>query len=144
MRTTKTRLILWGTLLAWLLACPAVWAGEMVVVANSSVPVDSLHRATVADIYLGNKTRWDNGDAIHVVMLKGGATHERFAQDTVGTTPVKLKNYWKKVVFTGTGTPPKIVRSEGDMVKAVANTSGAIGYVDSSTAHGDVKVIGIR
>lgn len=143
MKVRTGAFILFGILLVPLLAGATVWAGE-VVVANKSVPAESLERATLADIYLGKKSRWDNGSAIRVAMLKGGSTHETFVREIVGTTPSQLKDFWKEVVFTGTGTPPKILGTEADLVEFVASTSGAIGYVDSSTAHGDVKTISIR
>lgn len=121
-----------------------VRAGEILLIAHSSVSADSLDRATISDIYLGKKAKWDNGDKIRVVMLKKGSTHETFARDIVGTTPAKLKNFWKKVVFTGAGTPPKILKKEADLIEFVADTEGAIGYIDSSTPYENVKVISIE
>jgi len=144
MEVKKTMLMFLGMVLVPIVACSTLWAGELLVIANSGVSDEAVTRTTVSDIYLGKKTKWGNGEAIRVVMLKGGSTHERFVQEVVGTSPVKLKNYWKKVVFTGTGTPPKIIKTETDMVARVASTSGAIGYVDSATSHGGVKVAGVR
>jgi len=118
-------------------------AGEITVIANKSVPTDNLKQSEVSDIYLGSKTKWGNGDKIRVVMLKKGPVHEAFSQNIVGTTPAKLKNFWKKVVFTGTGTPPKIFRKESGLLEFVAKTKGAIGYIDASASHEGVKVISI-
>lgn len=119
-------------------------AGGVLVIANKNVPVDDLNRSEISDIYLGSKTKWENGDKIRVVMLKKGPVHEAFSQNIVGTTPAKLKNFWKKVVFTGTGTPPKIFRKESDLLEFVARTKGSVGYVDASASHDGVKVISIR
>jgi len=107
MEVKKTMLMFLGMVLVPIVACSTLWAGELLVIANSGVSDEAVTRTTVSDIYLGKKTKWGNGEAIRVVMLKGGSTHERFVQEVVGTSPVKLKNYWKKVVFTGTGTPPE-------------------------------------
>jgi ABC-type phosphate transport system substrate-binding protein len=116
-------------------------AVDLVIVANPEVPVNSLSRSALADIYKGYKGRWDNGQKIKVVMLKQGATHEAFAETMVELTPAKLKNLWKKVIFSGAGSPPKVVHSEAQCVAFVAATKGAIGYVSASTAIDGVKVI---
>ncbi|MCP4346112.1 MAG: hypothetical protein GY795_11380 [Desulfobacterales bacterium] len=119
-------------------------AGEILVIANPDVPADSLDRNVISDIYHSRKAKWNNGNTILVAMLKKGAVHKKFARNIAGSTPAKLKNIWKKVIFTGTGTPPKIFRQESDMVRFVVNTKGAIGYIDASTSHEGVKVISIK
>ncbi len=121
-----------------------VSAGEILMIAHSGVAAESLERAVISEIYLGTRTRWDDDEKIRVVMLKKGATHEQFVQDVVRTTPAKLRKLWKKVVFTGAGTPPKILKTEADLIEFVAETEGAIGYIDAATPHEGVKVISIQ
>lgn len=118
-------------------------AGEIAIIANPNVTVETLARGTIAEIYLNTKTRWENDEKIRVVMLKTGATHEIFVRDILKTTTEHLTRLWKKVVFTGAGTPPKIVKEETGMVEFVAETPGAIGYIDAATPHEGVKVISI-
>ncbi|MDY6972286.1 MAG: substrate-binding domain-containing protein [Thermodesulfobacteriota bacterium] len=119
-------------------------ASGILVIANKSVPVDNLSSDAVSDIYLGHISRWNNGDSIRVVMLKKGPTHETFVREIVGGTPERLKQHWKKAIFTGTGTPPRVVKTEADMVDFVSSTRGAIGYIGSSVSHGGVKVIPVK
>jgi len=144
MKIRTIMMVLVGFVLFSLPAGVPVLAEELVIIANDSVVVDRLGRGTISDIYLGNKTRWDNGAAIRVVMLKRGGAHETFVRDIVGVTPAQLKKLWKKAIFTGTGTPPKVLQTEADLVAFVAGTRGAVGYVNASTPHGEVKVISIR
>ncbi len=126
------------------MVCTVANAGEILVIANPAVPSDSLNSGVISDIYHSRKAKWDNGDTISVAMLKKGPVHEKFARDIARSTSSKLKNIWKKVIFTGTGTPPKIFRQESDMVRFVAETKGAIGYINASTSHEGVKVISIE
>jgi ABC-type phosphate transport system substrate-binding protein len=134
-----------GILLIFLFTdTPPARAAEILVIAHSSVPVERLEREAVAEIYLGTRTKWDDGAKIRVVMLKEGTTHETFVRDIVKTTPAKLRDVWKKVVFTGTGTPPKIVKTEADLVTFVAETRGAIGYIGAATPHEEVNVISLQ
>jgi hypothetical protein len=48
------------------------------------------------------------------------------------------------VIFTGVGTPPKIFKDAGEMVEYVANTDGAIGYIDSTVQHENVKTVKLK
>ncbi|MDY6839867.1 MAG: hypothetical protein SWH78_18055 [Thermodesulfobacteriota bacterium] len=134
----------WGIMLFSLMAGAPVLADEVVVIANQSVVADSVTQGTVSDIYTGSKTRWEDGETIRVAMLKEGRTHETFVQDLLGSTPDRLKNFWVKAVFTGIGTPPKVFKTEADLVKYVAGTRGAIGYVGSSIPHEGVKALAVR
>lgn len=122
----------------------SVLAGEQfLVIANQSIEDNRLAPSTISKIYQGTKTKWDNGD-IRVVMLRRGPTHENFVRDIVGSTPSKLRNFWKKVLFTGMGTPPRIFKKEADLVEFVAKTKGSIGYITNSTPHQGVKVIALK
>jgi len=58
----------------------------------------------------------------------------------IGMTPKKLIGVWKKVIFTGLGTPPKIVSTEAEMIQYVASTKGAIGYISASTPSENINV----
>jgi hypothetical protein len=40
-----------------------------------------------------------------------------------------LRRAWDRMVFTGTGFAPTIVRSEKEMIERVRSTPGAIGFV---------------
>ncbi len=117
---------------------------DIIVIAHLDVSVDTLKRSAISEIYRESRKKWINGDTIRVVMLKRGATHETFVKNVVGTTPAKLKNIWKKVVFTGAGIPPKIFKQEADLVEFIAETKGAIGYINSATSHEGVKVITVE
>jgi len=122
----------------------AAGAADILIIAHPDVQSESLDRDAVSDIYRQRKTKWDSGETIRVVMLKTGATHDAFVEDFVRTTPAKLKKIWKKVVFTGAGTPPKILKTEADLIEFVAETAGAIGYIDAATPHEEVKLIALE
>ncbi|MCP4346110.1 MAG: hypothetical protein GY795_11370 [Desulfobacterales bacterium] len=87
------------------MVCTVANAEEILVIANPHVPSDSLDRDVISGIYHPRKTKWDNGDTILVAMLRKGVIYEKFARDIAGSTPAKLKNIRKKVIFTGIGTP---------------------------------------
>ncbi len=137
-------LLLMIGLLGCLTFATAADHGEILIIANNHAPVDSLLRTVIADIYQSRRGKWDNGQKIMVVMLKKGPTHEAFTENIVKTTPMKLRTLWKKVVFSGAGAPPKILKTEAKLVEFVTATKGAIGYINSTTSHEGVKVITVE
>lgn len=118
-------------------------AEELMIIANPGVAGESVAWYTVAEIYSNMKATWENGDQVRVVMLKTGTTHALFVRTIVKTTPEKLNTLWKKVIYTGVGRVPKIVKQETEMVAFVAKTPGAIGYIDAATPHDGVKVLAL-
>jgi len=131
-------------LLGFLTYAMAADYGEILIIANNHTPVDSLHRTVIADIYQSRRGKWDNGQKIKVVMLKNGPTHEAFIEEIVKTTPMKLRILWKKIIFSGAGTLPRILKSEEKLVEFVSATKGAIGYINAATRHENVKVITVQ
>lgn len=111
------------------------------IIANDSVLQDKIDRETLKNVYLANLTNWENGDSIRVVMLKNGSVHEEFVRNVVGSTPQKFKNLWMQIVFTGAGRPPKIVKTEKEMLSYVAKTKGAIGYIRGGREVKDTKIL---
>jgi ABC-type phosphate transport system substrate-binding protein len=117
---------------------------QVIIIANNQVMVDGLQRSIIADIYQGRKGKWDTGQKIMVTMLKKGSAHETFTSRIVQTTPMKLKTLWKKVIFSGAGTPPKVFKAEKDLMQYVAATAGAIGYISAQTEPTGVKIITVK
>jgi ABC-type phosphate transport system substrate-binding protein len=95
----------------------------------------------VRNIFLGKKTKWDNGQQIVIVTLKDSETHKNFLKKYIAKTATQFKSYWKKQVFTGKGSVPKSFEKEEDLLDFVAGTEGAIGYVSSGLNTDAVKTI---
>lgn len=118
-------------------------AEDLVVIGNRSVPVSSLDPRDVKNIYLGKMKVWDNGMKVQFVTLKDGDIAERFLKQYVKKNPSMFSKYWKKKVFTGGGKPPKAFSREKDLVKYVAETKGAIGYISSKSLSESVKILSV-
>jgi hypothetical protein len=123
------------------LVCPAL--AKAVVVAHKAVPVDSVSAADLRDIALGNKKQWKNGDLITFVTLSSGPVHEEFLKIYAAKSPVQFSSYWKRELFSGKGKPPRHFESEAALVRFVAETAGALGYVADGTDTGAVKVLSV-
>lgn len=94
----------------------------------------------VALIYRRKKLFWADGTKVNPVNL--ASTHplrRLFSQVVLGSTPEDLERYWNNMYFHGV-SPPFVLTSEEAVVRFVAQTPGAIGYVSYCNVDSRVKV----
>ena len=126
-----------------MMGCP-VRAEIISVIANPNVTESTIDKSSIQRIYLGKKTRWDNNLKINPAMLSKGLTHDQFIKNYVNKSIPQFITFWKKAVFTGRGLPPKSFENESDLIKYVADTPGAIGYVSVSKNISGVKILNVK
>jgi hypothetical protein len=126
-------------LLGFLGCCFAAHAQDVVLVANESVQISEIKDADVRAIFTGAKTRFPDGSRAVPVILKGGPIHEVFLRKHIGESPDEFRAQWRKAVFTGQGAMPKSFDSESVLIKYVAATPGALGYVSRISPGDKVK-----
>ena len=131
-------LVLIGTCL--LAMAQAAFADIAVIVnpANSGV---SITRSDIQEIFMGITQKLPNGST--VVPFDQSAdqpVRQKFYQLVAGKSPVQMKSYWSRLIFTGKGNPPQSL-GDGSSVKAhVASNKNAISYVEASSAKGASNV----
>jgi ABC-type phosphate transport system substrate-binding protein len=130
-------------LLLVLVAADPVGAG-VVLIANPDNGEFVLDQSDVERIYLGKLTHWEDDSAIIPVMLKDGETHKAFLDEYLNRTVHRFVGYWRQMVFTGKGIPPKSFAEPAELAAYVAATPGSIGYVSDSTALAGVNIVAIR
>lgn len=119
-------------------------SSDVVVIVNKSVQENSLSSNAIKNIFLGNKSVWDNGQKVQFLTLNSGDIHEIFLKKYVNKTASQFNSYWIKQVFTGKGKSPKSFDSENALVEYVSTKDGAIGYVSKETDTSSVKVITVN
>jgi ABC-type phosphate transport system substrate-binding protein len=122
------------TTLAGSAAFQAAQADTVVIVSAKSTAT-TMTPEEISDIYLGKATTMkpvDSSDA---------PVRTQFYSKVAGKDDAQVKAIWARLVFTGKATPPKVLASSADVVKAVAADPNAIGYVEKSAADGTVKVV---
>ena len=113
---------------------------QVVVIANPSVPVSSIDKESLIDIYMLTQTKWPDDTSIRLFALKKGlAAAEKFYAH-LGLNTLTLNKQWLRIQLTGEGRAPTLL-NEDEMVARVAATPGAIGFVDASHINGTVKVL---
>lgn len=114
------------------------------IIGNKSVPFSELSREDVTKIFLYKQVEWPDKSKISFVILKDGAVHDSFVRLYLRRSPQQYSRYWKMMLFTGKGIMPKIFESDNEIVRFVASTDGAIGYVSMETPVENVKIISVR
>lgn len=102
----------------------------------------ALDNNTISRVFLGKlKSFPGGGQAVPVNLAESDPTTTAFNKSVLKKSGSQLKAYWSKLVFTGKGTPPKVIDSSAEMIKLVGSNPNLIGYVDASQVDGSVKVI---
>ena len=114
---------------------------EISVVVHPS-NASNIEKGDVQKMFLGRMKSFSGGDeAVPVAHEEGSPARIEFNDKVLNKSDSQLKAYWSKLVFTGKGTPPKKVVGDAQVLKLVSENPNMIGYVDSKSVTGDVKVI---
>jgi ABC-type phosphate transport system substrate-binding protein len=146
MRSRRSGLIV-GTLALALGATvhlQAAQSGYRIIVhpGNPSVTLD---RKFLAEAFLKKTTRWPDGELIRPVDLPpDSAVRHRFTEDALNRSVAAVKSYWQQQIFAGRSVPPAELNSEEEVVKYVARSPGAVGYVGAGGELSGVKVVSVR
>ena len=118
----------------------AAQPGDLVIIVNPDVSSTVL-KNDLKRIYLNRKKRWNGGKGIVTATLADGTLHRLFLEKYINKSSAQFNTFWKRVIFTGKGAPPKNFQTEEELVVFVANTPGAIGYVSRNVPLEGVRVL---
>lgn len=132
--TTTALLIIFASIL------PAEAADFAVIVNRSNS--NSVDKAMIKKVYMGEMTSWPDGGAIAAVDLSEDSTvRESFSGSVLGKSVSNIKALWAQKVFSGKGVPPRTLESDDEVKKFVSGNKNAIGYIKSSNVDDSVKVV---
>ena len=134
-------------LLSIILLCLWMSAGQadeaqshIVVITNKDVQEKSITLGALRSIFGMRLRSWSGGKPVRVFVFSDYyPVHIEFSKKVLGVFPHQLRSSWDRLVFSGTGQAPTQVKNEEEMLKHIANTPGAIGYITRSHEHGQVK-----
>ena len=100
------------------------------IIVNPDLAGVPLDRDLLRAIFTMRLRSWPNGPPVRVFVLPDSdPLSDRFYREQLGMYSYILRAAWDRMVFTGTGLAPTVVRSEEEMRERVRMTPGAIGYV---------------
>ena len=115
-------------------------AGIAVIMANGKVP-PALTFDELALIFTRKKRFWENAQQILPVNLAASLPlRHAFSLQLLGRSPEELEAYWRDSYFHGV-QPPYVLASEEAVIRFVASTPGAIGYISRCRVDRRVTVV---
>ena len=103
---------------------------------------DAITSKAISKLFLGKSKKFPNGDeAVPIDQADKSPTRKEFHTKVTRKKQSQLKAYWSRVVFTGKGQPPKVVASDAEVISLISKNPSMIGYVNSSSVTGAVKVV---
>jgi len=127
------------------IVCLLTWAtnssGQVVVIAHKSVPLDTIKKSALLDLYTCDIKKWSDGQPVIVFDLKSPSEVKTAFYNYLGKSSSRMKSVWLKKLLSGEGEPPEAMNSEEELLGKVAATAGAIGFVSKAYVRKNVKLL---
>jgi ABC-type phosphate transport system substrate-binding protein len=130
------------TLLAGVFGLPPGCAADVVVIINARSSVERLTQDEVINIFLGRFRQLPSGIAALPADLPATQPEKAtFYRLLVNKDLADLNAYWARLIFSGRTAPPRQTRGNDEMLRYVAETPGALGYIERARSDSRVKVV---
>lgn len=127
--------------LCLLVCAPQAAAVDIAVIVARDAPEQRLDAGMLRDIYLKKIVLDASGRRFIPVNLPAAAPlREAFTQALFRKSGDELQDYWNQNYFHGI-TPPYVLGSEDAVLRFVAQTPGAIGYVAGRCLNASVRQV---
>jgi ABC-type phosphate transport system substrate-binding protein len=114
-----------------------------VVVGRGQSQAAPLSPTLVAGIFARKRQLWSDRSTIVPVNLPASHPLRRnFSRWVFDKTPEEMQDYWNDQYFHGV-VPPPVLASEEAVLRFVASTPGAIGYVSACTVDRRVEILAL-
>ncbi|PWF41186.1 hypothetical protein [Massilia glaciei] len=121
-------------LLLLAMGASAAQAEVVMIVSARASQAPSVER--VCQVFLGKLK-----SPLPINLMDKNPTRDAFYSNACKKDPAQVRAIWGKLIFTGTGTPPREVESGEAMRKAVADDPASVGYLDREDVDASVKII---
>lgn len=137
-----------ATLWLMLFAAAVNVAAAADVVANRDATYSEISRPFLRGMFGMRVRAWPDGTPVRVYVLPDShSTHVEFCTEVLQMYPYQLRQNWDRLVYSGTGQPPVEVATPEELLRRVAETPGAIGYLGAQNrgaVTGPVRVLDVR
>jgi ABC-type phosphate transport system substrate-binding protein len=114
------------------------------IVVNLDNKLARIDQEDLARIYLGKKTLWEWDARIVPAMLDENAKlSQSFLETHLKRSVSQYRAYWKRLLFSGGGTPPRTFRTSAEVVEFVARQPGGIGVVEAAAVDSRVRAVDV-
>ncbi|WP_242466259.1 hypothetical protein [Chromatium okenii] len=120
-----------------LIILPAV--ADPLIIGHAGLP--TIDQPTVQRIYTGKVVEIQGIRITPINLAAGHHLRQRFLQLYLQQDEDQYAAYWIVRRYVGKGKPPKDVNSTAEMRRFIAETPGAIGYVDADEVTSELNIL---
>lgn len=115
---------------------------DLILIAHPQFPIQEISLESLDRLYLGRVKGLGDIEEVHRVHAPiASAGYQSFTQKVHQMTVPDLRRYWAKEVIMGRRSPPRQFDSFEALIKFVAETPNAIGYLPAEMTPVGVKVL---
>jgi hypothetical protein len=138
-RGTFVATVLLGVFIAVVAAAQTT---EYKVVTHPTNSISSISKKDLSWLFLKRRTSWSNGDlAKPIDQSPTSEVRVSFTTEVMGRSIRQVESHWNAQVFSGKSSPPKIAKSDQEVLELVRTIPGAVGYVSADADLNGVKVL---
>ncbi len=121
---------------------PSLASDEVLaIIVSPEQSIKTLSKSELSLIFWRKKLYWANHKRIRPINLSTEhPLRQNFSARVLKSLPEQQTDYWNGLYYHGV-LPPHVVNSSEAMLRTVAETAGAIGYVSACEADSRVKVL---
>lgn len=124
-----------------LLSSASSFAG-LVVIVHPGNSLEAITKDKLKRIYLGKSKEFPNGLIIAALdQAKESEEKEEFYKKVVGKSLSQVSAYWSRLIFTGKGVPPRVLRNDEEIKSWVASHPESIAYINAGSVDKSIKII---
>lgn len=130
----------------WLLALSlsALLQAEPITIVHPGEAHITIERKTLRAAFGMTLQVWPDGQPLTVFVFRDDDTlHQQFCRKVLGVLPYTLRRNWDRLLFSGAAQAPIVVDSPNEMLRRVATTPGAIGYIEKEWVNESVSTVEI-
>src|SRR5689334_3114638 len=72
------------------------------MIVHPDNPLRAIDREVLSKMFLKEVTRWDDGEAVHPVDLRGDSeTRSKFSESVIRRSIAAVRSYWQQRIFSG-------------------------------------------
>ena len=123
-----------------LMHCSVIVADEFKIVCNEKFPLKVLTKKQLKNIYLKKITYIDGIKVFAINIAFNKSPRKSFEKQILSMSSKSLHEYWRKAHYQGI-QPPKVLKSNENIISYVHKIEGAIAYVPQEYQVANIKII---
>ncbi|MBV1880896.1 MAG: hypothetical protein KUG82_04645 [Pseudomonadales bacterium] len=126
---------------------------RIAIIVNKDNPINSATEQEIAALFLAktNRLKTLSLKTIDLMGVSEGTVankennvddiRNRFYKIISNKSPMQMKAYWSRLIFTGKGVPPVAVLTIEEVIDIVSDEPNYIGYIDENQVNDKIKVL---